>query len=340
MRNGQVYIVVNRIEEIPEKKEFLLSIVGDLKLEILHGKLPPKKLTESFEKFYKGECEAVLTTALIENGIDLPRANTLIVLDAHRYGLADLYQLRGRVGRSHLKGYAYFMFPKEEILTEGAKNRLEAIKNFTHLGSGFHLALRDLEIRGAGEILGKKQWGHSRYLGFTTTLRILEEVSREWKGEPIVDLPEPEVRGDLPQALSSQYIPDPHERLKWYYHLSSARDEEEAERKVEEIIDLWGNPPTEQDQEFLEFMKIQPLLRTLWVRTLLADGNRILLSLHPSSPIDRTALVEICSTKKEIRLHPEKIEIVLNSRKERWNWLKEFLYQISPFSIRREKTPS
>lgn len=291
---------------------------------MIHGKMEAQEIRRVFDQFRKGELEALLATTIIESGLDFPRANTLIVPDAHRYGLAELYQLRGRVGRSHVRAFCYLCVPPEEPLSEGARLRLQALESFSHLGSGLQLALMDLEIRGAGELLGKKQSGHIRSLGFSTTLRLLEEVVSELQGSEVVHLQETELLGDYPPSLSPLWIPDPHERLRLYEKLFAVATPREAEEAVQELWDRYGTPPSPQDQEFLELIKLRPLLPLLKVRAARFQGNKLRLWIEESSPMDRQKLLLWLKEHLEARLTPEYLELT-TSHKERMKGFTELL---------------
>ena len=181
MRDGQVLVIYNRVETISTMFERFRTLMPNVVMKIAHGQMPKHELEKVIKDLYDGKIQLLLATTLIENGIDLPNANTLIVLNSDKLGLSQLYQLRGRVGRSSRLGYAYFTYEKQKVLSESAYKRLSAINEFTELGSGFKIALRDLEIRGAGNILGREQHGHMGRVGYDMYCKILEEAVREIK---------------------------------------------------------------------------------------------------------------------------------------------------------------
>lgn len=315
-RRGQIFILYNRIEELPQKLQWIQGLVPDLRIAVIHGKMPSAEIRQVFKEFRSGCLEALLATTIIESGLDFPRANTLIVLDAHRYGLAELYQLRGRVGRSHIRAFCYLCVPPEEPLSDAARRRLKALEEFAHLGSSFQLALMDLEIRGAGELLGKRQSGHIRSLGFATTLRLLEEAIQRVRSGIELELMETELLGDYPPSLSSQWIPDPHERLYVYHQLLGATTPKEAQRRVLEICDHYGRPPTPRDEEFLELMVLRPYFPLIRARAVRFSLQRMRLWMSDTTPLDRLRLISWVKSDPQRRtLTPEYLEITTENPK-------------------------
>src|ERR1051326_1815912 len=220
-RQGQVYFVHNRVESIFSMAEMVQKLVPTVRIGVAHGQMGEKELERVMLKFIQGEYDVLVSTVLIENGLDIPQANTLIVNHAERFGLADLYQLRGRVGRSNRRAYAFFLIPAEDTLTPIAKRRLAALKEFSDLGAGFRLAALDLELRGAGNLLGAEQSGHLNSVGLDLYLKMLEEAVEELKG----GASRPEVRTALNLGLDikipERYIADERQRLRMYKRISS-----------------------------------------------------------------------------------------------------------------------
>ncbi len=246
LREGQIYYLCNRIEKIPEKKKELESLIPELKILVVHGKMNSDDLEERMWKFMKGFYDLLLCTTIIENGLDIPRVNTLIVEDAHRFGLGQLYQLRGRIGRADKQAYAYFFVPENKSISQTAEKRLNTIQEFTQLGSGYQIAVRDLEIRGAGHLLGLKQHGQIAKVGYHLYYQILSEEIKKLKGEEIP--PEiPKIRMDLPvQAfIPSEYIPSRSVKLDFYKRLASCRTAAEIAEILDELLDRFGDPPKE-----------------------------------------------------------------------------------------------
>ncbi|MGB9866606.1 MAG: transcription-repair coupling factor [Bacillota bacterium] len=242
-RGGQVYYVHNRIESIARCAGKVMNLVPEARVAVAHGRTREQELARIMEAFAQREYDVLVTTMIIESGLDIPNVNTLIVEDADRLGLAQLYQIRGRVGRSNRVAYAYFTFSRGKVLTPQAESRLEAIREFTELGSGYRIAMRDLEIRGAGNILGPEQHGFLTAVGFGMYCRLLEESVRELKGEK----PERQrsVTVDIPvdAYLPVSYVTDETSRVRIYKRLAAARTEEDVLEIESELLDRFGDPP-------------------------------------------------------------------------------------------------
>ena len=242
-RGGQVLIVYNRVETIYKVYDMVTSLLPNARVGVAHGQMPEKVLEDTIMKLYDGEFDILVATTLIESGIDLPLANTLIVLDADRLGLAQLYQLRGRIGRSDKLAYAYFTYNPDKVLTQDAYKRLDAIMEFTELGSGFKIAMRDLEIRGAGNVLGKEQHGHMEKVGYDMYCKLLAQAVREVKGEKTQqDLP---VKVDI---VCSAYIPEDYiigqeERIKAYSEISEICTRQDIEMLCGQYKEGFGEVP-------------------------------------------------------------------------------------------------
>ncbi|WAM33519.1 transcription-repair coupling factor [Caldicellulosiruptor morganii] len=248
LRGGQVFYLYNRVKDIEEVVNRLEKLLGEgIKIAFAHGRMDERQLEEVLIDFINGKYDVLVTTTIIESGVDMPNVNTLIVEDADRLGLAQLYQLRGRVGRSNKLAYAYFTFRKDKVLSEEAAKRLAAIKEFTELGSGFRIAMRDLEIRGAGSIVGKLQHGHINAVGYDMYIRLLSEEIRRLKGENVQPEIEPQIDIKISAYISSEYIDDDRERINMYKKISSIEKKEDAEEIYEELIDRFGDVPKEVD---------------------------------------------------------------------------------------------
>ncbi len=245
LREGQVFYVHNRVQSIDHAVARLRALVPDARYAVAHGQMSEGQLEQAMVEFWNGDHDVLVATTIIESGLDLPQVNTLIVERADRLGLAQLYQLRGRVGRSSQRAYAYLFHPEEERLTDDAYRRLEAIGRFAELGSGFELALRDLEIRGAGSILGETQAGHIAAVGFDLYVELVADAVGELKGEPVEVEEPPQVRIDLPvdAHLPDDYIPGPDERLEAYRRLAAAATEADVDDVVVEWRDRYGELP-------------------------------------------------------------------------------------------------
>ncbi|MBQ9786061.1 MAG: DEAD/DEAH box helicase, partial [Clostridia bacterium] len=227
LRGGQVIYVFNRVEGIYAEAERIKNLLPDARVGVAHGQMPEKLLEQTIMQLYNGEFDILVATTLIESGIDLPDANTLIVIDSDRLGLSELYQLRGRIGRSDKVAYAYFTFNPSKILTSDAYKRLDAILEYTELGSGFKIAMRDLEIRGAGDILGKEQHGHLEKVGYDLYCKLLEEAVKELKGEKVKELNPIKIDILTSASLPESYVKSEDERIKLYSKISQIATSEE-----------------------------------------------------------------------------------------------------------------
>ncbi len=251
-RGGQVYFVHNRVQTIEAMYRFLQDLVPQIRIAVAHGQMQESLLERVMLHFLDHRYDLLLVTSIIESGIDIPSVNTLIIDRADRFGLAQLYQLRGRVGRSNVRAYAYLLIPKVKLLTDTARKRLKALEQFTQLGSGFHLALRDLEIRGAGNLLGPQQHGFIEEVGFDLYCRLLDEAVKELKGEPIETLPQVKMEFDLDIYIPESYIPDSQQRVEIYRKLSEAKSVEDVKHVEAEVVDRFGTPQREV-QDLLNF---------------------------------------------------------------------------------------
>lgn len=255
-RGGQVYYVNNSVKDMEEKRRFLQALVPEVTIVCGHGQMDEKTLELNMMAFLENRAQVLLCTTIIENGLDIKNANTLIVENAHTLGLSQIYQLKGRVGRSNKLAYSYFMFPEGKILTALAKKRLKAIKELTDLGSGFKVAMMDLEIRGAGNLLGKEQHGHLLSVGFDLYCKILEEEVEKLSRVEVLEevkepLKEPEIKIDIEAYLPESYIKSSREKVEIYKKAASLRKEREVFDLVDEVIDRFGTPPKVASNLFL-----------------------------------------------------------------------------------------
>ncbi len=251
-RGGQVYFVHNRVQTIESMYRFLKGLVPQVRIGVAHGQMDERLLERVMLEFLDHQYDCLLVTSIIESGIDIPTVNTIIINRADKFGLAQLYQLRGRVGRSGTKAYAYLLIPTVRLLSPTARKRLKALEQFTQLGSGFHLALRDLEIRGAGNLLGSQQHGFIEEVGFDLYCRLLDEAVRELKGEKIQKRLEVKMEFDLDIYIPETYVPDSQQRVEIYRKLSEAKSVEEVKQIQTEVLDRFGKPKKEV-KDLLEF---------------------------------------------------------------------------------------
>ena len=259
-RNGQVFYLFNNVEAIERKAGEIASLVPDAKIGIAHGKMTGNQIEEIMESFIAKDINVLICTTILESGIDIPNANTIIVENADRLGLAQLYQIRGRVGRSDKQGYAFITYRRDKLLSEVADKRLKAIKEFTEFGSGFKIAMRDLEIRGAGSILGEVQHGHMEQVGYETYCKLLDEVVKEMQGIKVKKEIEIQIDLDISSYIPENYIEDEKQKIEIYQDIALCRTEEDIEDIIDEINDRFGTMPAEVEN-LIEIARIKILAR-------------------------------------------------------------------------------
>ncbi|MDX9713908.1 MAG: transcription-repair coupling factor [Dissulfurispiraceae bacterium] len=263
-RGGQIYFVHNRIKDIEKAASLINRLVPEARVGIGHGQMREHELENIMLRFFSGEVDVLVCTAIISSGIDIPNANTIIIDRADTFGLSDLYQLKGRVGRSDKQAFAYFLIPGEELMTEDSKKRLSALQEMSYLGAGFRLALKDLEIRGAGNLLGPEQSGHMHKIGFEMYMDMLEKAVAELKGEERSELPDTQIKLDLPAFIPEEYIPDITLRLSFYKRLSKVDTKESLNNLKEEMADRFGSLP-EPVRNLMLVMNIKLLGQRLFI---------------------------------------------------------------------------
>jgi transcription-repair coupling factor (superfamily II helicase) len=270
----------------------LARIVPEVRIIVAHGRMPERQLEAKMMAFLHGQEDLLLCTTIIESGLDNPRANTILIDRADALGLAQIYQLRGRVGRSSKRAYAYLMIPGEDTLTDDARRRLEAIQDLSELGSGFRLASMDLEIRGAGNLLGAEQAGNLGAVGYETYLEMLEETLGELRGEVRESTVDPEIRLPVTARLPEAYVPAVSQRLVLYKRLASAPDEADLERIRDEILDRYGPFPQEA-QNLVGVIRLKILARNLGLVSLDLLKGDLVLATGEGSRIDPERLVNL-----------------------------------------------
>ncbi len=291
-RSGQVYFVHNRVQSIGAVADQVARLVPEARVGVGHGQMREKDLERVMEQFVAGEIDVLVCTAIIESGLDIPRANTILINRADLFGLADLYQLRGRVGRANLRAYAYLLVPGEAELTPDARRRLQALQEFTELGAGFRIATHDLEIRGAGELLGKAQSGQMAAIGFELYTDLLEEAVQRLRGEPVERAPEPDIRLKVPAHFPVDYVEDPRQRLVLYERLTRTRDPAELDEFRYEFVDRYGPvpPPVEN---LIEVMKIRRALVGLRATAFDYTGRELVLAFDEKPRVDPERVLEL-----------------------------------------------
>jgi transcription-repair coupling factor (superfamily II helicase) len=302
-RDGQVYFIHNRVESIYSLAALVTKLVPKARVVVGHGQMGEKELESVMLKFIRDEADVLVATTIVENGLDIPRANTILINRADRLGLAELYQLRGRVGRASQRAYAYLLVPPETTLSDIARKRLSAMKEFSELGAGFRIAALDLELRGAGNMLGRQQHGHIESIGFDLYCQMLERAVSKLKGEEAA----PELRTTLSLGfdvrIPENYIPSENLRLRTYKRISSIASDEEKQDVRKELEDRFGTPPGTVDN-LLEYAVLKSMCERLRISAVERQGSRIAIRFHPETTIDPAALVNVVRSRKGIKLDP------------------------------------
>src|SRR5688572_21941885 len=302
-RGGQIYFVHNRVESIYSMGNLIQRLVPEARVVIGHGQMAEDTLERAMLDFMAHKFDVLLCTTIVENGLDIPNANTMVINRADRYGLSQLYQLRGRVGRSDRAAYAYLLIPPEEALSPVARKRLSAIKEFSELGSGFRVAALDLEIRGAGNLLGGEQSGTIDAVGFEMYMKLLEETIRELKGEDLEDDLRATVNLKVDFRLDESYVPDMNQRLMIYRRIAGARSEDEIGRIVDEVRDRYGPTPTAV-LNLADFARIRVLADGLGVETIDRADSAVVFKFRQKSKVDLTHVIALVQQRGDLQLVP------------------------------------
>ncbi len=267
-RGGQIYFIYNRVDTIDRIRMHLQELVPEARIQTAHGQMPEELLERVMMDFYEGAYDILLATSIVENGLDVANANTIIVYNADRFGLSQLYQMRGRVGRSHRMAFAYFVYQADKILTETAEKRLQAMKEFAELGAGFKIAMRDLEIRGAGNLLGAQQHGHIASVGFEMYCRLLEEaVDALQNKKPVEAKPEPVISLQVEAYIDGGYVNDAMHKIEIYQRIAAVRNGKQIRDLLDELIDRFGEP-SKSVMNLLAIARIKNYARELGIRTI------------------------------------------------------------------------
>ena len=302
-RGGQVYFVHNRVESIYSIGDLLRRLVPEARIVVGHGQMNEEALERAMLDFVARKFDVLLATTIVENGLDIPNANTMIINRADRYGLSQLYQLRGRVGRSDRPAYAYLLIPPEDTLTPVAKKRLAAMKEFSDLGSGFRVAALDLEIRGAGSLLGGEQSGQIETVGFEMYMKLLEETVRELKGEDLEDDIRSNVNLRVDLRIDEAYIPDQNQRLTLYRRVASARRDEEIDQVLEEAADRYGPLPISV-LNLADYGRIRVMADQLGVESIDREGRTVVIKFGSRSKVDPTRMVMLVRQRGDVTILP------------------------------------
>ena len=315
-RGGQVYFLHNEVDTIHSMREKLERILPDARIAIAHGQLRERELEHVMRDFYQQRSNVLLCTTIIETGIDVPTANTIIMNKADMFGLAQLHQLRGRVGRSHHQAYAYLLTDPDRKITPQAQKRLDAIQLLEDLGAGFHLAMHDLEIRGAGELLGDSQSGEMQEIGFSLYSDMLNYAVKQLKAgkEPDLDAPlgvTTEINLHVPALLTNAYCPDVHERLVIYKRLANCTNDDELDNMQEELIDRFGLLP-EQGEALLACHRLRVAAKTLGIHKIDASDSAIQLHFSQNTELDPLKLVDLLQRDRRCRMNgPDKLKVTV-----------------------------
>jgi len=334
-RNGQVFFVHNRIKDIYKLADFLSGLLPAVRIAVAHGQMSERELEKVMLKFYGSETDVLVSTAIIGSGLDIPSANTILVNRADMMGLADLYQLRGRVGRGNLRAYAYFLIPGEDIITEEARKRLQAIQDMSYLGAGFRLALKDLEIRGAGNLLGAEQSGHIHAIGFDLYMEMLEKSVAELKGLKIEEEFETSIGLKVNAFIPETYIDDITLRLSLYRRIGSARTADEITSVESEMKDRFGLMP-EEVMNLLSVMRLKIMAKELLVTKIQDNRGLVSVIFSPATGIEPKNIFELRDkTNGKMRFLPDGFEIDMRGL----SWL-EVYGNLSKIMSELSKAPS
>ena len=324
-RNGQVYFVNDRISTLSEIEKMILKYVPDCRVAIGHGQMPPEQLENILIGFMNHDYDVLLSTSIIENGIDISNANTIIINNAHRVGLSDLHQMRGRVGRSNRKAFCYLLAPPKSVLTPEARRRLEALETFSELGSGFNIAMQDLDIRGAGNLLGAEQSGFMEDLGYETYQKILSQAVTELRNDEFSDLYEESiasgevvsgadfvddcaVESDLEMYFPDSYVPGSSERMLLYRELDNIEDDNELAAYRQRLIDRFGPIPHE-GEELMNVVALRRVGKRLGCEKLMLKQGRMTMQFvsNPMSAYYKSKAFD--SVLNYIGRHPRRCDL-------------------------------
>jgi transcription-repair coupling factor (superfamily II helicase) len=328
-RQGQVYFIHNRVESIYSVATLVQKLVPRARVVVGHGQMSEKELERVMLKFIRDEADVLVATTIVENGLDIPRANTILINRADRFGLAELYQLRGRVGRSNQRAYAYLLVPPERSLSPLARRRLAALKEFSELGSGFRVAALDLELRGAGNLLGRQQHGHINAVGFDLYCQMLERSVAALKGEA----PAAELRCSLNLGLDiripADYVTSESLRLRTYKRIAAIQSESEKEDVRQELTDRFGPLPPPVTN-LLDYAVLKSLCERLLVASLERQGSQVAVRFHPETPLEPSKLVALVRKGDGVRFDPSGTLWLQWEAESPFEGLKEVLLGLRP----------
>ncbi len=334
-RGGFVYYVYNKVKDIDVVAANLQKMLPHLKIKVAHGQMSEDLLEAAMMDFYQGQFDILVSTTIIENGLDVPFANTIIIHNAQNFGLSQLYQMRGRVGRSNRLAFAYFLYPAKRVLSEIAQKRLQAIRDFTDLGAGFRIAMRDLEIRGAGNILGAQQHGHMLSVGFETYCQLLEQTMKELSEQPLdnENLPEPTIDINIDAFIPSDYIKDPGQKLDIYRRLSYIDDKNTMQDLLDEIIDRFSSPP-DVVLNLLKIAMIKGICRKHGIKAIDLKSNDIKIVFEENSSVNPENIFNLTHAKnyKAIIKQGPPIMLVVKKLTKDMNYL-QYIQRLLDFLV-------
>lgn len=316
-RDGQVYYVYNRVNDIADVAGRIQNLVPDANVAFAHGQMKERELEDIMYDFINGDIDVLVSTTIIETGLDIPNANTMIIQDADRFGLSQLYQLRGRVGRSNRMAYAFLLYQRDKLLKEVAEKRLSAIREFTDLGSGIKIAMRDLEIRGAGNLLGEAQSGHMEAVGYDLYCKMLNEAVRQLKGGPEAETFTTLIDLNVDAYIPEYYIKNEYQKLDIYKRIAAIESEEELEDMTEELIDRFGDIP-KKVQQLLVIASLKSLAHSVYVTAIEQKGEEIRFTMYEKAKIDPSGIPKFLdSYKNDLIFRAEEPPYFLYCRKGR-----------------------
>ena len=288
-RQGQVYYVYNKVKDIAEITDRIQKLVPDANVSFAHGQMGERQLENIMYDFINGEIDVLVSTTIIETGLDIPNANTIIIHDSDKMGLSQLYQLRGRVGRSNRMAYAFLLYRRDKLLKEVAEKRLTAIREFTDLGSGVKIAMRDLEIRGAGNLLGEEQHGHMEAVGYDLYCKMLNEAVKHLKGELPEDVYTTTIDINIDAYIPNSYIANEYQKLDIYKRIAAIETEEERDDMLEELIDRFGEPP-KKVQQLLRITQLKAEAHKGYIVSIEQKGERYIFTMYEKAKVNAAAI--------------------------------------------------
>ena len=331
-RDRQVFYIFNNVENIERKAREISNLIPEAEVAFAHGRMSGSQIEDIMKDFIEKKTNVLVCTTILESGIDIPNANTIIVENADRMGLAGLYQIRGRVGRGERQGYAYITYKRDKMLSEVADKRLKAIKEFTEFGSGFKIAMRDLEIRGAGSLLGEIQSGHLEQVGYDTYCNLLDEVIKEMKGIKVEEEYDIQIDLNVTSYIPDEYISDGSQKIEIYQDIALCKNEEDIQNVIDEIIDRFGNMPGELEN-LLDIARIKYLAKQKYITKIASKKQAVVFTFEQSKfDIDIQKLIE--KYKNRLKFSPGvkpmiTLEIGSNNERQILNDVTDFLKEIT-----------